>query len=382
MSSKVCDTLGGDQVGLDCERKEIMFRQTWIDKKRKDRMLLDGEELKAIAGMSLADAQMVRRDGVSSLTWINQKRILDEVNENVAQEDRGEGDASMVVLYGRDGERKASMRINAAGRDEQNLERKCELENIDYEGYAELNADIHPAEIKIANVLFRRGVPWMHTISVLGESHHERKLESEVLTELKLLKRNVAWYVSEFVFNSILQISRDPEANMRDLALEIIVRRHEIYNMLDEQEIMKEFPRGTGRSIVKALWVALGNLARTDERRPDEQKLLSAIEERKLPNVLPSINAHFKGEAILGARSQVEDDIWENTEDVAGEESFGEESDGTLPTGGARGGAGDLIGAESAASTDGRPDQQPGAEASIPGIRNFLLAAMRRICRL
>ena len=51
--------------------------------------MLDGEELKAIAGMSLADAQMVRRDGVSSLTWINQKRILDEVNENVAQEDRG-----------------------------------------------------------------------------------------------------------------------------------------------------------------------------------------------------------------------------------------------------------------------------------------------------
>ena len=178
-----------------------------------------------------------------------------------------------------------------------------------------------------------------------------------------LLKRNVAWYVSEFVFNCVLQISNDPEANMGDLALEIIVRRHEIYDMLDEQEIMKEFPRGTGRSIVKALWVALGNLARADQQKSDEWRLPSA-------------------EEILGARSQVEDDIWENTEDVAGEESFGEESDGTLPTGGARGGAGDLIGAESAASTDGRPDQQPGAEASIPGIRNFLLAAMRRICRL
>ena len=138
---------------------------------------------------------------------------------------------------------------------------------------------------------------------------------------------------------------------------------------------------------MKALWVALGNLARTDERKPDEQRLLSALDERKLPNMLPNIDAYFKGRAfkgeeVFGARSQVEGGIWEDTEDVAGEESFGEESDGTLPTGGARGDAGDLIGTESAASTYGRPDQQPGAEASIPGIRNFLLAAMRRICRL
>ena len=165
------------------------------------------------------------------------------------------------------------------------------------------------------------------------------------------------------------------------------MRKHEIYDMLDEEDIMYEFPRGTGRSIVRAIYLALINFARTDERKPSEEKILKVLTRRKLPNVLPTIDDYYKehvleGEEIVGARSQVENGIEEDDADVAGQESFGEKSDGTLPTGGARGDAGDLIGTVSAASTDGRPDQQSGAEASIPGIRNFLLAAMRRICRL
>ena len=70
-------------------------------------------------------------------------------------------------------------------------------------------------------------------------------------------------------------------------------------------------------------------------------------------------------------------------EDSAGEQrSLGEEPGGVLPTGGARGDAGSLIRTVSAASTDGRlTDQLSGAEAPVPGIRNFLAAALRQMCR-
>ena len=108
----------GDKRGLDCDRKEIMFRQTWVDGKNKERMLLDGEELRAATGMDHADAQLVKTAGVTTMTWVNQRRVLDELNALMAKEDKGEEDVSMVILYGHEGKRK-QVRLNASGRGEQ-----------------------------------------------------------------------------------------------------------------------------------------------------------------------------------------------------------------------------------------------------------------------
>ena len=125
---------------------------------------------------------------------------------------------------------------------------------------------------------------------------------------------------------------------------------------------------------------------------PAESALASALynvaetEERKFPNVgAYFVGRVFKGEEVFGARSRIEGmESIVGAEDSAGEQrSFGEESGGVLPTGGARGDAGSLIGTVSAASTDGRlAGQWSGAEAPAPGIRNFLVAALRQMCRL
>ena len=144
-------------------------------------------------------------------------------------------------------------KVIASGRDEMDCEKKCELSVLDFEGYATVDRKVHPMEIKIANVLHRRGAKWGQVMEIFNDNNQEKHLERVVTLERMMLKRVVAEAISQIAFCAIGEISDDPHGSELELAKVIRRKRYEICAEIEAQEVMRMFPRGTSAAVVKVV---------------------------------------------------------------------------------------------------------------------------------